>query len=98
MFRQFMNTHKMLEIKNLLVIFLSFGIHSTDDRGHVTKNSGVHQGYNLLEGKKIGIDNVNLPPMNIMIMENIFSSLVFPETFPKPMVVNEELVKYKAVV
>ena len=36
--------------------------------------------------------------MNIMIMENIFSSLVFPETFPKPMVVNEELVKYKAVV
>ena len=36
--------------------------------------------------------------MNMMMMENIFSSLVFPDTFPNPIVVKDELVKYKAVV
>ena len=35
----------------------------------------------------------DLPPMNMIIIENIFSSLVFPETFPNPIVVSEELVK-----
>ena len=36
--------------------------------------------------------------MNMIMIENIFSSLVLPDTFPNPMVVSEELVKYKAVV
>ena len=94
-----MNAHEVLQVQNFLVILCSLGIHSADDGGNVPEDSGVHQSF-----KSLRIENHNNllkqsePPMNIMMIENIFSSRVFPDTFPKPIVVKDELVKYKAVV
>ena len=92
-----MNAHKVLQIQDFLVIFCSLGIHPADDGGNIAEDSGVHQSYKscLLQSQQLQHCE---PPMNIMMMENIFSSRVFPDTFPKPIVVRDELVKYKAVV
>ena len=45
MFGKFMNAHKVLQVQNLLVIFLSLGIHPADDGGNIAEDSGVHQSY-----------------------------------------------------
>ena len=44
MFRKFMNTDKMLEVQDLHLVLLSFGVHPADDGGHVPEDGGVHEG------------------------------------------------------
>ena len=41
-----MNFDEVLQSQNLLIIFLSLTVHSADDAGDVTKDSGVHQSTN----------------------------------------------------
>ena len=38
-----MNAHKVLQVQNFLVIFLSLGIHSADYGGNIAEDGGMHQ-------------------------------------------------------
>ena len=44
MFREFVDTDKVLEIQDLHLVFLPLGVHPADDGGHVPEDGGVHQG------------------------------------------------------
>ena len=58
-----MNADEVLEIQNLHLVFLSLGIHSAYNGGHVTKYGGVHQCCNIVLSDVVKI-NTPFPTSN----------------------------------
>lgn len=106
--RDLMESNELPHAQHLSVIPCGARVQSLNDRGYITEDTGVHEGWKIWNADWIRKEHWklcvglfakqrDLHPTSITHTVNIFSVSVFGATLPNPTEVREVKVKYRAV-